>query len=102
MKTIAFLTAAAAALFAIPTASAAPVAATSSSATLVTASAIAANTQSRVVVREHRRTQYNRHGRYDRHNRYNRHRRASWRRVCTNRWRHGHRVRVCRNVRYWR
>jgi hypothetical protein len=28
--------------------------------------------------------------------------RAYWRTVCTTKWRHGHRQRVCRKVRYWR
>jgi hypothetical protein len=28
-------------------------------------------------------------------------RRAHWRRVCTTKWRHGHRVRTCRRVRTW-
>lgn len=28
--------------------------------------------------------------------------RVYWRKVCTTKWRHGHRQRVCRNVRYWR
>ena len=30
------------------------------------------------------------------------HRRAGWRRVCTTKWRHHRRIRVCRKVRYWR
>ena len=91
MKTLGLLAAAAAAMLVAPAASAAPMAAPAAP---VTASAIAASAQVRVVVRQnrgHHRGWRNRH-----------HRRAAWRRVCNNRWRHGHRVRVCRNVRYWR
>lgn len=29
-------------------------------------------------------------------------RRAHWRTVCTTHWRHHHRYRTCRKVRYWR
>ncbi|HEX8302469.1 hypothetical protein [Sphingomonas sp.] len=91
MKTFAILAAAAAAMFAVP-ASAATV--TAAPSTVVTATALASSAQVRVVVRENR----GRHRGWSRgHNR-----RASWRRVCNNRWRNGHRVRVCRNVRYWR
>jgi hypothetical protein len=90
MKTLGLLAAAAAAFLVVPAASAAPVA--SAPAAPVTASAIAASAQVRVVVREDRR------GR-----RWNRgHRRAHWRTVCTRKWRHGRSVRVCRKVRTWR
>lgn len=90
MRTIGLIAAAAAAMLLAPAASAAPVAA--SPATPVTATAIAASAQVRVVVREDRR------GR-----RWNRgHRRAHWRTVCTRKWRHGRSVRVCRKVRSWR
>ena len=51
-----------------------------------------ANAQERVVVRERTVT----------HARPGYRHRATTRRVCTNRWRHGHRERVCRTVRYRR
>ena len=42
-------------------------------------------------------------GRWERERRYERrHRRAYYRTVCTRKWRSGHRVRICRKVRYWR
>ena len=78
MKMFALLAAATVAVFAIPaSASAAPV--SSGGAPMVTHSA------SVIAVDQ-------RH-----HNR-----RASWRRVCTTKWRHHRRVRVCRKVRTWR
>jgi hypothetical protein len=41
--------------------------------------------------------------RWERECRYERrHRRAYYRTVCTRKWRNGHRVRICRKVRYWR
>lgn len=88
MKTLGLIAAAAAAMLFAPAASAAPV---SAPATPVTASAIAASAQVRVVVREDRGRRGWRHGR-----------RANWRQVCTRRWRHGRSVRVCRRVRNWR
>jgi len=36
------------------------------------------------------------------HHRPHARKRAYWRTVCTTKWRHGHRQRVCRKVRYWR
>ncbi|RYD55378.1 MAG: hypothetical protein EOP60_06245 [Sphingomonadales bacterium] len=87
MKILGIVAAAAAAMLFVPAASAAPVSAPASP---ITASAIAESGQVRVVVREDRR----------RHRGWNRgHRRAAWRRVCTNRWRNGRSVRICRNVR---
>ncbi|MES2444729.1 MAG: hypothetical protein V4574_18050 [Pseudomonadota bacterium] len=82
MKIFPLIAAAAVALVMPAAASAAP--APSAPAALV-ASAVA--TQSvRVSINDQRRG----HGR-----------RAHWRRVCTNKWRHGHRVRTCRRVRSW-
>ncbi len=89
MKTLGLIAAAAAAMIAIPaTASAAPVSAPSAA---VSAAALAPSAQVHVTVRTDRHMQRRHHAR-----------RAYWRKVCTNRWSHGHRVRTCRNVRYWR
>ena len=90
MRTLGLVAAAAAVMLFVPAANAAPV---SAPATPVNASAIAESGQVRVGVREDRR----------RPRGWNRgHRRVAWRRVCTNRWRNGHRVRICRNIRYRR
>jgi hypothetical protein len=60
-----------------------------------------AQTHVRISVGDQR--HYQRHyQRRGHHWRRNHMRHASWRRVCTTHWRHHHRVRTCRNVRYWR
>jgi photosystem II stability/assembly factor-like uncharacterized protein len=83
MKIFPLIAAAAVAFVAMPAAaSAAPMSAPAPTA-LVT---LAAASQSvRVSIGDQRR-----HGR-----------RANWRRVCTTKWRNGHRVRQCRRVRGW-
>ena len=101
MKTLAMIAAAAAAMFAIPAASAAPVAAPAP--TAVTATALADSTQVRVVVRDDRRGyRGDRRRGYRGDRRRHNVRRSYNRRVCTNEWRRGHRVRICRTVRSWR
>ena len=93
MKTLGFLAAAAAAMLVVPAASAAPMAGAPAP---VTASAIASSSPTAAL---HLAVSGDSAQRWrDRRH----HRRASWRRVCNNRWRNGHRVRVCRRVRGWR
>ena len=76
MRLIPLLAVAAAAAFAIPAAQAAPA---SASAPMAAPAPAKAELQR------------------DRH-----HRRVYYRTVCKTKWRHGHRVRTCRKVRYWR
>lgn len=79
MKIIALLAAAAAATLAIP-ASAAPIPAQERHQTVTRTTTTVAYDQ-----------RHHRHGR-----------KMYWRKVCTNKWRNHHRVRVCRKVRAWR
>lgn len=74
MKLLPILAAAAAATLAIPAANAAAAPA---------ASAVAAKAEFQ-------------------HHRPHARKRVYWRNVCKTTWRHGHRQRVCRKVRYWR
>jgi hypothetical protein len=79
MKIFPLIAAAAVAFVTMPAvASAAPVSAPAAVAAPISAQAV------RVSINDQRRD----HGR-----------RAKWRRVCTTKWRHGHRVRDCRRVR---
>jgi len=88
MKILTLVAAAAAAVLTVPAASAAAVTAPGAiSIASFAASAPAAQS-----------------GRWERERRYERrgHRRSYWRTVCSRKWRNGHRVRICRKVRYWR
>jgi Ni/Co efflux regulator RcnB len=89
MKILTLVAAAAAAILAVPAASAAPAAPGVVSVASFAASAPAAQSRS-----------WERERRYER--RTNKHRRAYYRNTCTRKWRNGHRVRVCRKVRYYR
>lgn len=91
MKILTLIAAAAAAVLAVPTASAA----TAPAPGVISVASFAASAPAA------------QSGRWERERRYerrttNRHRRAYWRTNCTRKWRNGHRVRVCRKVRYWR
>ena len=86
MKILTLVAVAAAAVLAVPAASASAV---PSAAAIWTAAAPA--------VQDHRRWDRNER-RYERRV----HRRSYWRTTCTRKWRNGHRVRVCRKVRYYR
>jgi opacity protein-like surface antigen len=86
MKIITLVAAAAAAVLAVPAASAAPAAAPAT----VTAAAFAASATANLA--QHHSGWNNDRG----------HGRAHYRNVCTRQWRHGHSVRTCRKVRYWR
>ncbi|MEZ0244727.1 MAG: hypothetical protein ACAH11_15245 [Sphingomonas sp.] len=84
------LIAAAGLAFIAPTAASASV--VPAEAPIAASSAPYAQTSVRISVGDQRRHHYRRHDR----------RRSYWRRNCRSYWRHGHRVRDCRRVRYWR
>lgn len=85
------LIAAAGLAFIAPTAASASVA--PAEAPISASSSPLAQTHVRISVGDQRR-----HGARRHHNS----RRAAWRRTCRTTWRHGHRVRSCQRVRYWR
>jgi hypothetical protein len=94
MKILTFIAAAAAAVLSVPAASATVAAPATITAAAFVASATALPQDGRRWERTERRT--------ERRTVRRSHRRAYTRTVCTRKWRGGHRVRVCRKVRYYR